>query len=122
MRLHWKGWRILLTGDAGFETEMELLERGAEVEADVWIMGRHESDFTAATEFVGAVAPKVIIASEDHYPVEERIPAWWREEMAKRGVDVWGQEETGAVMLEIEEGELILQSFLVPDRKRVLRK
>ncbi|MCP5118851.1 MAG: hypothetical protein GY953_49190, partial [bacterium] len=114
--------RILITGDAGFETEMELLERRADVAADLWIMGRHESDYTAATEFVQAVAPTVIVATEEHYPPEERIPRWWAEAMAEEGIDLWRQGETGAVMIEVGDGELEIRSFLNPEKERVLRK
>ncbi len=122
MRLHWHRWRILITGDAGFETEKELLQRGADLESEVWIMGRHGSDFTGTWEFVEAVAPRLIVAAEGSYPAAERIPAWWASVIEQAGIDLWRQGETGAVMMEVQENELVLRSFLDAKRTSVLRR
>jgi beta-lactamase superfamily II metal-dependent hydrolase len=122
MRLHWHGWRILITGDAGFETEKELLESGLDLQSDVWIMGRHRSDYTGTIEFVQAVSPKIIVAGEESYPLEERIPDWWAAAIAKEGIDLWRQSETGAVMMEFGEDTLELRSFLPRGPRRRLAR
>ncbi len=122
MRLHWHGWRILITGDAGFQTEKELLESGLDLQSDVWIMGRHRSDYTGTIEFVQAVSPKIIVAGEESYPQEERIPDWWAAAIAKEGVDLWRQSETGAVMMEFSEDKLELRSFLPRGPRRRLAR
>lgn len=122
MRLHWHDWRILITGDAGFETEMELLESGLDLESEVWIMGRHRFDYTGTSRFVQAVSPRVIVAGEESYPLEEQIPEWWADWIAGEGIDLWRQTETGAVMMEFAPGKLELRSFVQPDRQILLER
>ena len=122
MRLHWRGWKILITGDAGFDTEKELLESGIELKCDVWIMGRHGSDYTGTMQFVQAVAPEIIVAGEARYPVEERVPDWWAEAIRKAGIVLWRQSETGAVMMDVEEGYLELRSFRRREQRILLEK
>lgn len=122
MRLHWRGWRILITGDAGFDTEKELLESGLDLGCDLWIMGRHRSDYSGIMEFVQAVDPSLIVAEEDRYPLAERVPERWVEAVKGAGIDLWRQGETGAVMIDVREGELELRSFRNPDKRAIYRK
>lgn len=122
LRLHWRGWRILLTGDAGFETEKRLLERGVDVRSDVWVMGRHRTDLTGTLEFVRAVGPQVVVAGHARFPREEQVPEWWAAMLEKEGIDLWNQAETGAVAIEVGSGGLQLRSFLVPGRRAALTR
>lgn len=117
LKLHWRGWRILLTGDTGFETEKRLLARGIDVASDVWVMGRHATDQTGTLEFLRAVGPQVIVASEARFPTGEQVPDWWARMVREQGVTLWNQASTGAVALRAEEGTLELRSFV--DKKRV---
>ena len=122
MRLHWRGWRILITGDAGFDTEKEMLESGVDLSCDLWVMGRHRSDYSGIMEFVQAVDPAVIVAAEDRYPLSERVPERWAEAVKGAGIVLWRQSETGAVMMEFRDGELELRSFRNPSKRMILRK
>jgi len=122
MRLHWKGWRILFTGDAGFDTEQEILGSGIDPSCDLWVMGRHRSDHTGTMEFLEVVDPRVIIAEEDRYPAAERVPERWAETVAQSGIELWRQGETGAVIIKVSEVALELQSVRNPDSKLVLWK
>lgn len=122
LRIHWEGWRILLTNDAGFETEQRLLDRGVDVQSDVWIMGRHQQDFTGSEEFIQAVGPRVVVASHRNYPVEERIPDRWAKRVEEMGIALWRQNETGAVAVEVTSKGLELRSYLDPDRREVLTR
>lgn len=122
LRLHWHGWRILITGDAGFDTEKELLQREVPVQSDLWIAGRHGSDHAGTIEFVRAVSPRVMVVSDGSYPEAERLAGWWAGAIGKEGIDLWRQRQTGAVMIEVREDRLRLRSYLDPKRKTVLRK
>ncbi|MCH2332052.1 MAG: hypothetical protein MK312_11040 [Roseibacillus sp.] len=122
MRLHWKGWRILFTGDAGFDTEQEILGSGIDPSCDLWVMGRQRSDHTGTMEFLEVVDPRVIIAEEDRYPAAERVPERWAETVAQSGIELWRQGETGAVIITVSEVALELQSVRNPDSKLVLWK
>ncbi|RYD31090.1 MAG: hypothetical protein EOP85_23130, partial [Verrucomicrobiaceae bacterium] len=72
-RLHWRGWKILFTSDAGLGTELEILDEGKEISADVIVAGKHRSDTSLGDRFLDAVDPQAIIASHSEFPVSERL-------------------------------------------------
>ena len=74
IRLHWHGWKIMFTGDAGFITETRLLASGADLQADVIISGRNRGDYTGREEFYRAVSPQVIISTNSEFPANETHP------------------------------------------------
>ena len=121
-RLHWRGWKILLTSDAGLGTELRLLDAGTDVTADVIVAGRNRTDITLCDRFIDAVSPRAIIASNPPYPETERLPptsvAYWR----SRGIQVIDQGEAGGVTLSVDEGgSLVVDGFLT-DRPLVLTR
>lgn len=63
IRLHWRGWKILFTGDAGRISEEALLASGADLTADLIIAGLHDSDLSLTPPFVSAVNPQAIIVA-----------------------------------------------------------
>lgn len=111
-RLHWRGWKILLTSDAGMGTELDLLDRKADVAADVIIAGKHKTDVSLCDAFIGAVKPRAIIASNNPFPAEERLDekavAYWK----SQGISVMDQGKSGGVTLRVDEaGNLRLEGF-----------
>jgi ComEC/Rec2-related protein len=112
-KLHWHGWKILFTSDAGTSAESELLEAATDVSADVIIAGRHRTDLSLTDPFLDAVNPQVIIASHADFPItEKRDPnsvSYWK----SRGIQVMNQGETGAVTLRVDKsGNLRLEGFV----------
>ena len=119
-RLHWRGWKLLLTGDAGMGTELKMLDRGADVAADVIIAGRHRGDLGLCDRFLDAVRPRAIIASNSPFPIEEKLDpattAYWK----SRGLQVLDQGETGGVTLTVDDaGCLLLSGFLSAEPVRL---
>jgi len=57
------GARILLTGDAGFETERALLRAGERLTADVLKVGHHGSAGSSGARFLAAVGPRIALVS-----------------------------------------------------------
>jgi competence protein ComEC len=111
-RLHWRGWKLLFTSDAGMGTELEMLDAHLNVSADVIIAGRHQSDATLCDRFIDAVNPQAIVASHADFPPEERLnPAtvtYWR----SRGITVVHQGEAGGVTLRVDAaGNLRVEGF-----------
>ena len=111
-RLHWRGWKLLFTSDAGLGTEMELLDAGRDISADVIIAGRHEGDATLSDRFLDAVNPQAIVASHSDFPPEEVLNpetvAYWR----SRGIHAIHQGQAGGVTLRVDEaGNLRLEGF-----------
>jgi ComEC/Rec2-related protein len=114
-RLHWRGWKILLTSDSGMGTERRLLDGLTDVSADVIIAGRHRTDLTLCDRFLDSVNPRAIIASNAPHPEGEAVPpaaiAYWK----SRDIRVIDQRESGGVTLRVEEdGSLRIEGFLGP--------
>jgi ComEC/Rec2-related protein len=112
-RLHWRGWKILFTSDAGMGTELRMLDDLTDVAADVIIAGRHRSDISLCDRFLDAVNPRAIIASNASHPEGEAVPpasiAYWK----SRGIQVIDQRESGGVTLRVDErGHLHIEGFL----------
>ncbi|MES2438590.1 MAG: ComEC/Rec2 family competence protein [Verrucomicrobiota bacterium] len=111
-RLHWRGWKLLFTSDAGMGTELEMLDARQDVAADVIIAGRHQGDATLCDRFLNAVNPQAIVASHSDFPPEERLKPdtvdYWR----SRGIQVMHQGQAGGVTLRVDEaGNLRLEGF-----------
>lgn len=115
------GWKILVTADAGYETEQSLLESQGDIDADVWICGRNEKDAMGQDAFVRAVSPAVIIASEQAYPISEQIPKSWRAWLESEGVFFYSQREEGAVFVRPGTTKLIVESFLTEKKTHLIR-
>jgi len=115
MRLHWRGWRLLLTSDAGMGTELKLLDAGKDVSADVIIAGRHRTDLTLCDRFLDAVQPRAIIASNPPFPAGEKLAPATVDYWKSRGIRVIDQGAAGGVTLRVEEsGKLRIEGFLSP--------
>ena len=112
IRLHWHGWKIMFTGDAGFITETRLLASGADLQADVIISGRNRGDHTGREEFYRAVSPQVIISSNSEFPANERIPENWFTRTEALGITTIDQQQSGAVTLTIKDQRLVLTPTL----------
>ena len=115
-RLHWRGWKILLTADAGMGTEQRMLDALTDVSSDVIIAGRHRDDITLCDRFVERVNPRVIITSNAVHPEGEAVPAdtiaYWK----SRGIRVVDQRESGGVILRVnKDGSLHIAGFLGPE-------
>ena len=112
-RLHWRGWRILLTSDAGTSIERNLLASGQDLGADVIVAGRHSRDLSLGDEFIRRVRPLAIIAANESFPPEERLDprqvAYWQ----TLGIKVFDQAGTGGVTMHLTaEDELVLEGFV----------
>jgi len=53
----------ILTGDIGVETERELIENGAKLQADILKLGHHGASTSSSEKFVAAVNPSIVLIS-----------------------------------------------------------
>jgi competence protein ComEC len=112
-RLHWQGWKILLTSDAGQAAEQKLLDSHQDLRADLIIAGHHRSDLSLSDPFLAAVNPQAILASNAAFPISERLSprrtAYWK----SRAIQLVDPVQTGGVTVTIDpQGQLCLAGFV----------
>lgn len=110
VRVGYGGRSLLLTGDIGAETEMQL--KAAEVDCDVLAVPHHGSNGSTCEEFVAATTPQVAIISVGRYntfghPRQEVI-----ERLEQADVRVYRTDEQGAVEVKTDGEKLNVRSYL----------
>lgn len=106
--------RVLLTADAGFITEKTLLaaNRFEDLRSDVLIKGWNRDDYSGLPEFLAAVSPTLIVATNHDFPPRERISENWRKQVNLARLRLFDQQETGAVILEFGSFGVHARPFL----------
>ncbi len=61
LKLTYNNFKFLFAGDAGEDSEMEMLESGQDLSADVLKVGHHGSKYSSTTAFIKKVNPKYAI-------------------------------------------------------------
>jgi len=122
MKVHWKGWKVLITGDLGINDELALIEDGTDLSADVIVMGRHAWGVSGQHQFLEATGAKVVITSAGSFPSYEMPKERWLKHVRLEGYHLFNQWESGAVIMDFDEDELRLRSFLQPDDEITLQR
>ena len=104
--------RVLFESDAGAESEAALLESGDDLKSDILIKGQHHSGDSGIPEFLGAVKPRLIIATSRETPVAEQITEEWSSELVERGIKLFRQDHTGAVEIQFRDKGWTARSYL----------
>ena len=99
LQLNYGEFRMLLTGDLGFEGEAELLKQGRLEEIDVWKVSHHGSKYSGREEFLEKISPNVSLISVGRnfygHPTKEIL-----ERLENVGSHVETTLDSGALMLE----------------------
>jgi competence protein ComEC len=103
--------RILFMSDSGIRTEQALLVSHLDLRSDIVIKGQHHSGESGSDAFLDAVQPRLIIATSRDFPGYERISDAWTENLQKRGIKLFRQDETGAVILRFRQDSWEAQSY-----------
>jgi ComEC/Rec2-related protein len=112
-RMHWRGWKILFTSDAGISTENQMLEAGTDVAADVIVAGCHRNDLSLGDAFLHAVDPRVIVFSNPDFPPEERRSDETVDYWKSRGIQVIDQSAAGGLTINVDDNrDLRLTGYL----------
>ncbi len=122
MRVHWKGWRVLVTGDLGIGGEQDLVKAGVNLEADVVLMGQHEWGVSGQQAFLEATGAKIIITSAGQLPKFQMPKRRWVKRVRSQGYQLFNQWESGAVMLDFSRDELRVWSYLRPGEEVILQR
>lgn len=122
MKVHWRGWKVLVTGDLGMRGELDLLDAGIDLSADVVWMGRHAWGVSGQHHFLNVMGAEVVIVSASAVNSLERAPRRWLDQLEVDGYKVFHQAETGAVIMDFDEEELRISSYLDPGKELVLQR
>ena len=109
LRVEVQGWRVLWVSDAGWLTEQELCDAGADLRCDVLIQNHCESGDSCSTRFLQRASPRLIIHSSVPYRLEQRFPAALADWCAKAQVPCLDTSITGAITLEFHPDSLHAQ-------------
>lgn len=101
------GRRVLLLGDAGESIERVLLEAGADVRADVLILGEHPREPSATPAFLTAVGAQTILRHERNrrFRQSEDGESARRRIRLPAGTKLFKTEQNGALTLSLRPGE-----------------
>src|SRR5881275_1782976 len=90
---------ILFMSDSGIKTEQALLARHLDLRSDIIIKGQHHFGESGSEAFLDAARPRLVIATSRDFPDHERISDTWAEKLQRRGIKLFRQDQTGAVIL-----------------------
>jgi competence protein ComEC len=110
--------RILLMSDSGIKTEQALLVSRFNLQSDIIIKGQHHSGESGSEAFLDAVQPRLIIATSVDFPNYERISDAWGENLRKRGIKLFRQDESGAVILRFRQDGWEAQNYFTGETFR----
>ena len=111
VRLECAGKRVLFMSDSGFSTEQWLLQNEPDLRADVIVKGQHAKDFSGTGEFISRVQPSAIICSGLSFGAQPRVLDTWVQGVIAKGIIVFRQDECGAAVAEIRDGEIAIRGF-----------
>lgn len=99
LKLVYKGFSLVLTGDAETEAEEDILKSGQDISADVLKLGHHGSRTSTSNSFLNAVSPKsaVISCGKDNdygHPHFETL-----EKLEKNRIEVYRTDLSGTLLL-----------------------
>lgn len=114
MKVEYAEHSLLLTSDAGFDTEKNLLRTGVDVSADVWIRGQHREAPSGLPAFIKAVSPTAVISSHSEFPASETIPEGFRENLTDAGARLFDTDSGGIVTIEVGPESLRVTPFSTP--------
>lgn len=98
IKLQYGATSFLFTGDAGFESEEEMLEKGYDLRADLLKVAHHGSRYSTSMEFLEAVQPKIAVISvgEDNdygHPAPETL-----QRLRQAGAEIYRTDESGTII------------------------
>jgi competence protein ComEC len=102
---------ILFMSDSGIKTEQALLASHLNLQSDIIIKGQHHSGESGSDAFLDATRPRLIIATSRDFPGHERISDAWAENLRKRSIKLFRQDETGAAILRFHQDSWEAQSY-----------
>jgi competence protein ComEC len=109
---------ILFMSDSGIKTEQTMLAGHLNLSSDIIVKGQHHFGESGSEAFLDAAGPRLIIATSRDFPDQERISDTWAEDLQRRGIKLFRQDQTGAVILRFGRDHWEAQSYLTGETFR----
>ncbi|KYO65145.1 DNA internalization-related competence protein ComEC/Rec2 [Thermovenabulum gondwanense] len=110
LKMDYKGFKILFTGDLSVEGEKLLLQQKADLKANVLKVGHHGSRTSSSQEFVKAVSPQfaVISVGENNFghPSEDVLNL-----LKKQKISILRTDELGAITFKIFDNRIRIETM-----------
>ena len=104
------GVRILLMSDLGGEGRQALIKRDIDLRADVLVISVPDRSSALGLGMLRLVQPKVVLVHDCDFPVTERAPTDWLEEMRSSGAQVFSVRKLGGIRLTVKPDDWRLEN------------
>ena len=109
---------MLFMSDSGIRTEQALLAGHLNLRSDIIVKGQHHFGESGSEAFLDAARPRMIIDTSRDFPDHERISDMWAEDLQRRDIKLFRQDQTGAVILRFHRNGWEAQSYLTGETFR----
>lgn len=99
VRIEADGLTALLPGDIGWARELELVEGGQKLRADVLLSPHHGSSTSNSEQFLAAVAPRYMVVSSGDQTGRLFPSPQTRQTAQRLGIKILSTEEDGTIMM-----------------------
>ena len=111
LRLEAQEARVLFMSASGFSTEEWLLQNEPDLRADLLVKGQHGSDLSGTPDFLARVKPAAIICASPGAGKEAQLDEW-SDSVRRLGVTLFRLDQSGAVHVALDHGEIRADGFL----------
>ena len=111
VRLDTPDLRVLFLSDAG-PSVWQRLPGGAEIQADVLVLGRHRSGELPEATQLKSISPRAVVVTGAGFPGEEKIEDSWVGMVQGLGIEVLRQDQSGAVEIAAGADGVEIREFL----------
>jgi ComEC/Rec2-related protein len=101
LRGEFRGARMLLLSDLGKPGQNALMQREADLRAEIVVSGLPAQSEPLADGLVEAIQPKVIVITDAEYPATERASQKLRQRLGRHRIPVIYTQESGAVTVRL---------------------
>ncbi len=101
---------FLLMGDAGWETEYQLLKDYPELQVDVLVLGHHGSQHSSAYQFLEVLQPKLAIASVGKFNRYGHPSQLTQQRLKELNIPLLTTAEQGSVHFQQQGSQLVLSA------------
>ncbi len=105
------GVRIWLLSDLGRPGQNALLNRTADLQADLVVAGLPSTSEPLSEVLLDAIRPRVVVVADSEYPAPRKASQRLRERLRHRGVPVVYTSAAGAVTITFNKGEWELRTM-----------